>query len=297
MPPRSSWKGFIRLSLVSVPVKAYTASATGSEIRLNQLHKDCHSRIKYKKSCPTHGEVTNEDIVSGYEYAKGQYVVVDPSELEKLRPKSDKAVNVHGFVEWDALDPMYHAGRTYYLLPDGPIGQKPYALLHRGMEEGELCAIAEIVLAGKEQLVMLRPLEQMIAMTILYHDDRLKRPETFDDELTEVKSTKEEFQLTKTLIQASMLKDFDFENYRDSYVDKLTEVIQAKVDGKEIVEVPDVEEPKIINLMEALKESVAKLQDAPKKKAASGSNTKSKSKTKMAPSAKKKAASRKRKSG
>ena len=121
MAPRTSFKGFLKLSLVSVPVKAYTANNTSEEIRLNQLHTDCHSRVCYKKVCPEHGELKGTDIVSGYEYAKGQYVVVDLDELRKLRPESDHTIRIDGFVSPDAIDPVYWAGRTYHLLPDGAV--------------------------------------------------------------------------------------------------------------------------------------------------------------------------------
>src|SRR5262245_37861573 len=102
MPARSIWKGFIRLSLVSVPVKAYTANATAREIHLRQLHKECHSPIKYQKVCPLHGELTADQIVSGYEYAKDQFVVLDVAELDKLRTEAEKAVNIDGFVAPEA---------------------------------------------------------------------------------------------------------------------------------------------------------------------------------------------------
>src|SRR2546421_2027140 len=104
MAARSSWKGFIRLSLVSIPVKAYTATVTGGgEIHLNQIHKDCNNRIRYQKTCPVHGEVSNDAIVSGYEFAKGQYVVIDPEEIDKLRTESDKAVQIDSFIDPDAI--------------------------------------------------------------------------------------------------------------------------------------------------------------------------------------------------
>jgi DNA end-binding protein Ku len=126
MAVRSCWKGFVRLSLVTVPVKAYTAAATGGgDIHLNQLHAQCHSRIHYKKVCPIHGEVSPDDIVSGYEYAKGRYVVIDPSELDKFRSAADKAITIHTFIAPQALDPVYQTDKSYYLVPDGPVGQKP----------------------------------------------------------------------------------------------------------------------------------------------------------------------------
>ena len=153
MAPRSSWKGFIKLSLVSVPVKAFTANNTSEEIRLNQLHKDCNTRVKYQKVCPEHGELSSDQIVSGYEFQKGQYVVIDPQEVSKLRKESDRSISIRGFVKPEAVDPIYYAGRTYYLLPEGIAGGRPYALLHRGMADANFYAIANVVIAGREQLV------------------------------------------------------------------------------------------------------------------------------------------------
>ena len=260
MPPRSSWKGFIKLSLVSVPVKAYTAASSGSEIRMNQLHAECNNRIKYQKVCPEHGEVTKDEIVSGYEFSKGQYVVIDLEELEKLRTESDRSVQINGFIPLTAIDPVYHAGKTQYLVPDGPVGQKPYALLMNSMEKKGLGAIGQIVIAGKEQLVLLRPVEGLLAITVLNYSNRIKKPEGFKDEVVAPELTKEERALTDTLMDASTIADFDFDSYKDEYTEKLTYLIQTKVEGKEIVEVAEPEAPQIINLMEALKESVARAQ-------------------------------------
>ena len=129
MAARSVWKGFLRFSLVAVPVKAYTAAQSGGQVSLNQLHKECHSRIQYKKSCPQHGEVPADQIVSGYEFADGQYVVIEPEEIEKIRSTKEKSLNIEGFIEEDSVDPTYFSGKTWYLTPDGPVAQKPYALL------------------------------------------------------------------------------------------------------------------------------------------------------------------------
>ena len=134
MAPRTSWKGYLKLSLVSVPVRAFPANNTGEEVRLNQLHEDCNARVKYQKVCPEHGELKQAEIVSGYQYAKDQYVVIDTQELTKLRQQSDKSIRIDGFISPDEIDPLYHAGKNYYLLPDGVAGDKPYALLHKGMK-------------------------------------------------------------------------------------------------------------------------------------------------------------------
>jgi DNA end-binding protein Ku len=296
MAPRSSWKGFLKLSLVSVPVKAFTAHQTASEIQLNQLHAVCNNRIRYQKTCPEHGEVSADEIVSGYEYAKGQYVRIDVEEISKLRPKGDHGVHIHGFVPNDAIDEMYLAGRTYYLAPDGAVGQKPYALLRQAMTDSGVSAIGTVVLTGREHLVLLHPHDDLLVMSLLHHDARVKKPDEFRDELTEQALGKEELALTKTLIEASRIKDFDLANYKDDYVEKMTQLIQAKVDGQELVQVPSPEEPKILNLMEALKRSVAEAQLGAGAAPAAGSETEA-PKKKMAPSAGGRATTRKKKSG
>jgi DNA end-binding protein Ku len=259
MAPRTSWKGFLKLSLVSVPVKAYTANNTDEEIRLNQLHGECHGRVRYKKVCEAHGELKAEDIVSGYEYSKDQYVVIEDEELSKVRKQSDKSVAIDGFVAPDKIDPVYLAGRTYYLLPDGVAGNRPYALLVRGMIDANVVAIAQVVIAGREQLVMLRPQDGMLVMSVLNYPKRVREAAPYRDELPEENPSASELALANTLIGASTLAEFDFRAYRDAYVESLTRLIQLKVEGREVVRAPDPEEPKILNLMEALKKSVAEL--------------------------------------
>ena len=288
MAPRTSWRGFLKLSLVSVPVRAFTANNTSEEVRLNQLHKDCHSRVKYKKVCPEHGELRSDDIVSGYEYSKDQYVVIDPDEVSKLRAKSDKAVHIDGFIDPSEVDPVYFAGKTYYLLPDGVAGDRAYALLQKGMVDGNVVAIAQVVLSGREQLVLVRPVEGMLVMSVVSYAKKVKGLGTFLEELPEVETTKEELTLANTLIQASTLGEFNLEKYEDDYAENLKKLIQLKVDGQEIVEAPDLEEPKIINLMDALKRSVAEAQADSGKKMAPSAKSKATSKKKKAPAKRKK---------
>ena len=287
MAARSSWKGFLKVSLVSVPVKAYTATAgSRGEIHLNQLHAECHSRIQYKKTCPIHGEVKGEDIVSGYEYSKGQYVIIDTDELDKLRREDDKAIKVSAFVTLDALDPMYQSGKTYYLVPDGPVGQRPYAVLHQAMIDEGRHAIAQVVLHGREQTVLLRPMDRLLAMTVLNYEPEVTKPSAFEEEVPQAELSPEELKLAKTLISMSTPKKFDFSAYKDVYTEKLTQLIEAKVAGKEIVAPPAEEHAQIINLMDALKASVANAQQKepttakpPKKMAASkGTETRARKK-------------------
>jgi DNA end-binding protein Ku len=259
MALRTSWKGFLRLSLVSVPVRAYSSATTGDgRVHLNQLHANCHRRIRYQKVCPVHGEVSANEIVSGYEYAKGQYVVINSEDLDKLRTESEKAIQLDRFVPLDAIDPLYYDGRSYYLLPDGPGGNKPYAVLSRAMQDAGKCAIANVLVTGRDQLAELRSLNGLLTMSILSYEAQLKKPETFHDELPDAKVSSDELRLARMLVEETSADQVDWSRYKDSYTEKLVEIIEAKVAGEEIVAPPKEEEAPIINLMDALRESVAR---------------------------------------
>jgi len=299
MAAHASWKGFLKLSLVSVPVKAYTATATGNDITLHQLHAKTLTRIQYKKFAPEVGEVSSEEIVKGYEYDKGQYVIIEDEEIDKLRTESDKSIRIDGFIKPDALSTVYLGGKTYYLTPDGPVGQKPYNLLLKGMESNGVSAIAEVVISQKEQVVLLRAVDGLLAMTVLNRKDEVKPAAAFKDEVSDTPVTEAETALTDTLIKASIISEFDFSHYRNVYKEKLTKLIQMKIEGKEVVQVRDPEEPKIINLMEALKRSVAEAQAANGVKVPVGEKKASKAGLKQAPSARpvKSATARKKKIG
>jgi DNA end-binding protein Ku len=255
--PRSSWKGYLKLSLVSVPVRGYTANVAASEIRLNQLHSECHNRIRYQKVCPVHGEVPKEEIVSGYEYAKGEYVVIEPEELTKLRGERERAVTLDAVLSQHTIDPVYFTDKTYYLVPDGAVGQKPFALIQQCLTDGELQAVGRVVLFGREELVLVRPVDKALAMTALKFEAEVAHADTLREELEETTVTKEELKLTKTLLEAFEKPDFSLAEYKDHYVEELTKLIEAKVEGREVVAPPSREEPHVINLMDALKKSVA----------------------------------------
>jgi DNA end-binding protein Ku len=288
MAASPSWKGFLKLSLVAVPVKAYTATASGGgRIQLNQLHAECNSRIQYKKTCPIHGEVPNTEIVSGYEYTKGQYVIVNPAELDMLRSEADKAITVSAFVAPDAIDLMYYDERTYYLVPDGPVGQRPYAVLLQAMEEENRYAVAQVVMHGREQLVLLRPMDKLLAMTVLKYDAEVTKPQAFDDQAPQVELSGEERELAKRLVTVSTAKKFDYSTYRDLYTEKLTKLIEAKVAGEEIAAPPSQEPAHIINLMDALRASLANAEQQ--------ESAEAKPEKRMAPSKGKDSRARKRK--
>src|SRR5262249_48047446 len=143
---------------------------------------------------------------------------------DKLRTESEKAVKIETFIEPDALDPVYFSGRTYYLVPDGPIGQRPYVLFHQGMEDEKKCAIAQVVMHGKEQVVLLRPMGKLIAMEMLSFDSQIVKPSNFEGEIAPQEPGGAELDLVKTLIKASTAKKLEFEKYKDTYTDKLTQL-------------------------------------------------------------------------
>src|SRR6185436_15414870 len=275
MPTRSTWKGYLKLSLVSIPVKAYSATRDAANVNLHQLHSKCNSRIKYKKVCPLHGEVPKEEIVSGYEYAKGQYVVIDAEELARLRERGEREITIDAVVESSAVDPLYYTEKSYYLMPDGAVGQKPYALLQQALDSEKQVAVAHGVLFGRDELVLLRPVDGLLALTALKYEAEVAHAKQFAEELATPTLSKEELGLTHTLIQAFEKKKFSLEGFKDEYVEKLAELVQAKVEGKELVTPPPADEPKVINLMDALKKSLAKAKQGEGKPARSRANSSS----------------------
>ena len=259
MAKRPSWRGFLRWSLVSVPVEAVnSAESGGGKLHFNQLHASCHSRIKYQKVCPTHGEISNDEIVSGYEYSPGEYVIVDPEELDQVRSESDKAIHIDKFLAPDAVDPIYFGGDTYYLLPDGEAGVKPYSVLLATMEHENRVAIGQVIFSGKERLVMLRAVEGVLSMSMLKYENELREPKDIAPEVKKSAVSKAEMRLADMLLKASLSDHFDIGDYPDPYLERMQKLIDAKVAGEEIIKPPEEQEPQVINLMDALRESVAK---------------------------------------
>jgi DNA end-binding protein Ku len=264
---RASWKGFIRLSLVSVPVEGYSASAAGeTQIALNQLHDDCHGRIRYKKVCEVHGdEVPNQEIVMGFQFEKDHYVVVDPNELQNLRTERDYSINVDRFVDPETIDPMYFAGRTYYLLPT-KAGEKPYALLSRAMREENVVGLAQVVISNREQLVALRTVGKVLAITMLQYAANVRTPDEYEKLLADTEVSKQELQLAKTLILATKVDEPELEQYQDLYNERLRELVEAKIEGREISKPAEARPTTTINYVDAIRASLQRrAKSAPKK--------------------------------
>src|SRR4051812_35323360 len=226
---RPSWSGSIRLSLVSIPVKGYTAQeAEKARISFNQLHEECHSRIKYKKTCPIHGEVPSDEIVMGYQYGPDQYAIIDPDEVNKLRSPRDRAVTIDKFVAPDQIDPMYYSGQTYYLLPDGKQGDKPYAVLQEAMKRENVIGIAQVVISNREQLVVVRPVGRLLTVSVLHYDAAIRPSAAFDDDLRVEDVSAQEVKLAKMLIDTTRAEEPELDQYHNLYNERLEALIEAK---------------------------------------------------------------------
>ena len=257
MASRPSWRGYLRLSLVAVPVEAFTAATPGKgEIHLNQLHEPCHSRIRYHKVCPVHGEVPNDEIVYGYEYTKDQYVVLERGERESFRQQSERAMTIDRFIPMNAIDPFYYSGRNYYLLPEGGPADKPYRVLCHAMQTEKRCALGQVVISGREELALVRPAESVLTMSLLNYTTQVKPLSDFVDEVGEGRISADELKLARTLIQQTSSDDADLDQYEDTYTQKFKEAIEAKIAGKEVVTAPEEEDVPVVNLMDALRKSL-----------------------------------------
>lgn len=253
----TSWKGHLRLSLVSVPVAAISANKPDARPQFHQVHAECHNRIRYTKTCPVHGEVPKEEIVSAFEYTKGQYVLFDKDELAVLRGERERAINIEVIVTSGIVGPLFFTERSYYLVPDGKSGAKAYALLRECLHQGKLEAICQGVLFGGQELALLRAEDDLLTLTALKFDAQVRDPEDLDAP-QRPPFKKEEIALTKSLLENFRNDDFDMSNYVDQFAEEVAKLVQAKMKGKKVIKAATDEAPQIINLMDALKKSLAR---------------------------------------
>jgi DNA end-binding protein Ku len=254
----SSWKGYLRLSLVSVPVRAYSVNNPAEQIALHQLHRDCHNRIRYTKTCPVHGEVSREEIVSGYENEPGQYVIFEKDELTRLRGERERSITIEAVVEPGTIDLLYGTEKSYYLYPDEKVAEQPFALLRQALADEELEAVGRGVLFGRPELLLIRPQDDVLAVTAVKYAARVAAPADFG-EVAKQPVKKEELELTKTLLETFTRKNFSLAAFTDDYMGELKATIKERIEGKEVVagEEKKPERAPTINLMDALKKSLA----------------------------------------
>jgi DNA end-binding protein Ku len=252
--PRSIWTGAISFGLVNVPVKLYSA-VSKKTVRFHQLHEKDGVRIQQKRVCPADGEeVSYDQIVKGYEITPDQYVVVTPEELEAVEPRKTKTIDIEDFVDLEDIDPIFY-DHPYYLLP-GTGAAKPYKLLVTAMEEASKVAIARVVIRQKEQLVAIRATGEILTMETMNFADEVIPHDSFDEAPgAEVETNEREVAMAQQLID-SLSSEFEPSKYRDTYRERVLELIERKAEGKEIAVQPSEEPQPVPDLMAALEASV-----------------------------------------
>ncbi len=258
------WKGHITFGLVSFPVKLYSAARSES-ISFNQLHKHDGSRIKQVLFCQAEDKpIPRSEIVKGFEYEKDRYVVIEDEEIKKVAPASAKVMEILEFVKSDQVDPIY-LETSYYLAPD-EAGEKPYALLFEALKKTGRVGVAKVAMHNREHIVILRPGNSGVMMHTMYFSHEIRKVDEFRTDTSLVKE--KELALATNLLEA-LAADFEPEKYTDEYRDNLLRMIEAKKAGEEIIATPEPQQAKVIDIMEALKASLA----AAKKPAASASTS------------------------
>jgi DNA end-binding protein Ku len=249
----SLWSGYLTFGLISMPVRLFSG-ARGEHVSFHMLHRDDNTRIKQQLYCPTDDRVVERsEIVKGYEFRKGEYVIVEPEEIKKIEPKTAKAMEILEFVEADDIDPIYFES-SYYLMPE-EAGKRPYALLQKALEDSNYVGIAKLTMHNREYTVFLRPYENGIMLHTMYYQDEIREVEGFGDLKVEPKAA--ELKIAHQLIEALAAK-WEPEKYYDTFNENVKKLIKAHLEGKDVVE---VEKPKkmtpVVDLMAALKASLA----------------------------------------
>lgn len=265
MPPRPTWKGYLKVSLVNIPVKVYPATESSATISFNQLHAECQTRINQKKWCARcDREVTSAEVVKGYEFEKGRWVVIGDEDVAKVRTESTKVINLVQFAGQDDIDPMY-VDRAYYLVPDGAMAGDAYAVMRDGMQ-GKV-GVGKVAIHGREYLVAVKPHKQGLVMYTLHHAAEIRTIEQID-ELREVRGKvgPAEMKLAKQVIE-SFEGPLDLADYKDEYQEGLQKIIDAKIAGEEVVATEEEAPPKVVDLMEALRRSLDQVSAGKKKTA------------------------------
>jgi DNA end-binding protein Ku len=254
---RPSWSGLLRLSLVALPVRAYPAVASGIASHFHLLHAGCGQRLRYQKRCPKHGPVTSDAIVKGYSYSRDHCVVVEPEELEKLRPVKDKALMLEQFVSLREIDPVRYAGRSLYLWPDGAAAQQPYGVLVTALHKTGQAALGRVVWSSQRQLVLVRPHGRLLVVDVLHYPARIRTPSAWEADLPESRASAAEVDLACQLI-ALASGPLDWSRYRDTSAEELATLVEAKIAQQPLPASDD--QATVLHLLEALKHSVANAQ-------------------------------------
>ncbi len=272
MAPRASWKGYLKLSLVSCPVRLYPATSSSERISFNQLHKDTHNRINMKPVDPELGLVERSDLVKGYEYEDKKYIIIEDADLDSVRIESNHTMNIEAFVDERSVDVIYQDA-PYYLAPDGAMAEETFVVLREAMRKSGKLAIARLVLSSRERVVTIGARETGMFVCTLRNPSEVRGTAEYFGNIPVGKPEPEMLQLAEALIQQK-LTTFDPRNYEDRYEVALMQMIREKLKGHKPIIAAAPERGNVINLMDALKASLSQ------------SKPPAKSKTKSEPAAK-----------
>jgi len=256
---RTIWNGSISFGLVSIPIGLAVATQR-SDIAFRTLHRECGTPIKNKRWCPFHErDVEAEELVKGWEVAKGEFVVVEESDLEAVALQRSQSIEILRFVALADVDPVYF-DRTYYLAPaTTPAQRRPYVLLLRAMEETGMAAIGKFVLWGKENLCLIRPRGESLALETLFFAEDVRPHQEIEDAVEETEVKKPELDLARQVIE-SLVGEFEPAEFENEYRRDLRAMLEAKLAGQEVAKPEPVPETPVVDLMDALKKSVAEVQ-------------------------------------
>jgi len=250
---RSIWKGHIRFSLVTIPIRIYNAVDTDETIRFNQLHKEDNGAVGYDKKCKKCSKnLTNEDIVKGYQFEPERYVIVSPDDLAKIKLKSTRVIEIEGFIDATEVHPTLYDS-PYLAGPDGPVAAKTYSLLSQALKASGKLAMGKVVLRDREEVMAIAPMDGGLVLYKLRNPSEIRKMQNVP-QLETAEVNKDELKLSLSLVDsmAAKLNELDL---TDNYRDALRDMIEAKIAGKEIVAAPE-EEKQVVDIMAALKESI-----------------------------------------
>jgi DNA end-binding protein Ku len=249
----SVWKGFISFGLVSIPVRLYAAART-QRVNLHQLHSVCHTRLRQPLYCPTCKRmVERSEVVKGYEYEDGKYVLVEPEEIKKIAPASARAMDIMGFAKASEIDPLYFDA-SYFLTPEAE-GKKAYELLLKSLEKARRVGIAKLTMHQREYTVFIRPYDNGLALHTMYFANEIREAPGYG-KTDNVGLSAQELKLAEQLVE-SLSIDFHIENYHDEFQDRLKTLIEARRKGHEVAAAPEPKRAPVIDIMAALKKSLA----------------------------------------
>jgi DNA end-binding protein Ku len=258
-PARPYWTGFLKLSLVTIGVRLYTATSERDRMRFHQIHQPSGERVRQQLVVPGLGPVEREDIVKGYEYQKGQYVTVDPDDIKRLRLETTDTIDIVAFVA--DIDPIYF-DQPYYLVPDGSVAEEGYRVIREALAQSGKTAVGRVVINGQERTLAIRPLGTGLLGNAVRYADEVRRPEDYFGAIGAAAVDQDELAIMDQIIKRKT-RSFDPDEFADRYQVALRELIDEKLQGRLPPQEPERRPAQIINLMDALKRSLAEAETAP----------------------------------